>query len=120
MLQTSIRRGEMDKEVTFIKKDLSIGASNADHIDSWVEVANDPTVSARRRDLKGDVIIDSERVTYGQRIEWIVDYREDITIDNRLVYGGKVFAIIGVSEHMSSREGYLVIMTNALNNELWT
>lgn len=120
MLQTNIRRGEMDREVTFIKKDLSIGASNADHIDAWVEVDTDPTVSARRRDLKGDVMIGNERVEYGQRIEWIVDYRTDITIDNRLVYGTQVYAIIGVAEHMSSREGYLVIMTNVLNNELWT
>lgn len=120
MLQTNIRRGEMDREVTFLKKDLSIGASNADHIDAWVEVDTDPTVSARRRDLKGDVIVDSERVTYGQRIEWIVDYREDITIENRLVCGTQVYAIIGVSEYMSSREGYTVIMTNVLNNVLWT
>jgi len=110
----------MDREITFIKKDLSIGASNADHIDAWIEVDTDPTVAARRRDLKGDVIIDAERVTFGQRIEWIVDYREDITIDNRLVYKTQVYQIIGVSEHMSSREGYLVIMTNVLNNELWT
>src|SRR5690606_17682286 len=99
---------------------LSTGASNADNIDAWVEVDEDPTVSARKKDLKGDVIIENERVTYGQRIEWIVDYREDITIDNRLVSSGKVYAIIGVSEYGSSRDGYLVIMTNLLNNELWT
>lgn len=119
MLQTNIRRGELDREVTFIKKSLSVGASNADHIDSWIAVTTDPTVSAKRRDLKGDVVLESERLAYSQRTEWIIDYREDITTENRLVCNSKVFQIIAVTEYMSSREGYLVIMTHMMDNETW-
>ena len=120
MLQSSVRRGELDREVTFIKKDLSTGASNADHIDAWVEVATDPTVMARRKDMKGDVVMDNERLSYSQRVLWTVDYREDLTIENRLVYNTKVFEIIGVAENNSGRETYLDVMTHYLDNQLWT
>jgi SPP1 family predicted phage head-tail adaptor len=120
MLQSFIRRGELDREVTFIKKDLSTGASNADHIDSWVEVDTDPIVWARKRDVKGDVGIIAEQVAYSQRTVWTVDYREDLTADNRLVHSGKVYAIIAVTENGGSRERYLDVMTNLLNSEVWT
>lgn len=120
MLQSNIRRGELDREVTFIRKDLSIGASNADHIDSWIEVATDPIVNARKRDLKGDVGVIDEQVAYSQRTVWTVDYREDLTIDNRLVFGGKVYQIIAITENNGTRETYLDIMTNLMNAEIWT
>lgn len=120
MLHSKIRRGEMDREVTFIKKDLSNGASNADHINSWIEVTTDPTVSARKIDLSGDVGIINEQVAYSQRTVWTIDYREDLTIDNRLVYGGKVYAILAISETEGSRERYLDVMTSLLNAETWT
>lgn len=120
MLQSFIRRGELDREVTFIRKDISNGASNADNIDAWIEVATDPTVSARKKDLKGDVGIIAEQVAYSQRTLWTVDYREDLTADNRLVHGGKVYQIIAITENAGTRETYLDIMTNLLNSETWT
>jgi head-tail adaptor len=120
MLQSFIRRGELDREVTFIKKDLSTGASNADHIDEWVEVDTDPVVSARRRDVKGDVVMSAERLSYSQRTVWTVDYRTDLSIENRLVHGGKVYEIIAITENGGTRETYIDVMTSLLATETWT
>jgi hypothetical protein len=120
MLQSPVRRGELDRDVTFIRKDLSNGASNADNIDSWVEVATDPMVRARKRDIKGDVGVINEQVAYSQRTVWTIDYREDLTIDNRLVHDGKVYTIISTAENSGSRERYLDVMTSLLNTETWT
>lgn len=120
MLQSTVRRGELDRDVTFIRKDISNGASNADNIDAWIEVATDPTVRARKRDLKGDVGIINEQVSYSQRTVWTIDYREDLTIDNRLVHNGKVYAIIALTENGGTRERYLDVMTSLLNAETWT
>lgn len=121
MLQCSVRRGELDRTVTFIEKDLSTGASNADHIDEWVEVDTDPTVSARKRDLKGDVGIIAEQVSYSQRTVWTVDYREDIKpVENRLVFNTKVYEILSVTDTENSRGMYIDVMTSLLNSQLWT
>lgn len=121
MLQSNVRRGELDREITFIQKDLSTGASNADHIDSWIEVSTDPVVCARKRDAKGDVGIIAEQVSYSQRTVWTVDYREDIKpVENRLVYNSKVYEILAITDTEGSRERYVDVMTSLLNNQEWT
>lgn len=120
MLHSKIRRGELDREVTFIRKVISTGASNADNIDSWIEVATDPNVMARKKDLQGQDVVENERLTYAQRTLWTLDYRTDITIDNRLVYGGRVYQIIAVPDNEGSRERYIDVMTNLLDAEQWT
>ena len=120
MLHSKVRRGELDREVTFIKKVVSNGASNADNVDSWIEVTTDPTVFARKKDLGGQDIVVAERVTYTQRTLWTVDYRTDLTTENRLVYGGKVFQILSITDNESGRDRYLDVMTSILDPETWT
>lgn len=120
MLLSRIRRGELDREVTFIKKELSIGDANGDHVDAWVVVDEDPTVAARKRDLSGQDVVTDGQIQYAQRTEWIVDYRDDLTTDNRLVYNGSVFAILAITEHEMGRNRYLVVMTAQLGAETWT
>ena len=120
MLLSKIRRGELDRQITFIKKVISVGASNSDHVDSWIEVATDPTVFARKKDLSGQDIIQNEQIVYTQRTEWTIDYRSDLTTENRLVYGGKVFAILAITDNESGRERYLDVMSSQLNTETWT
>lgn len=110
----------MDREITFIKKVISTGASNADHIDSWVEVAEDPTVWARKKDLPGQDIVENEQLKYAQRTLWTIDYRTDLTIDNRLVFEGKVYQIISVTDNESSRERYTDVMSNLMDRETWS
>lgn len=121
MLQSKIRRGELDREIFFIKKVISTGESNADHIDAWVKVECDPCVMARRRDVRGDVGVIAEQVSYSQRTVFTIDYREDIRpVENRLVHGGKVFEILAITDNESSRERYIDVMATLLNSETWT
>lgn len=120
MLQTRIRRGELDREITFLKKVISDADSNADNIDAWVKVDTDPDVFARKREQTGDVLMSDQRVTYSQRTEWVVDYREDINTENRIVYNGKVYDILSVTDYEDGRERYLAIMSHLRDNETWT
>lgn len=120
MLQSRIRRGELDREITFLKKVISDAPSNADNIDDWVKVDIDPDVFARKRDQTGDVLMSDQRVTYSQRTEWVVDYREDINTENRIVYNGKVYDILSVTDYEDGRERYLAIMSHLRDNETWT
>jgi SPP1 family predicted phage head-tail adaptor len=120
MLQSSIRRGEMDRTVTFIKKVIGTNATNEDEITSWIEVATDPTVSAKKVDLKGDTMLIADRPTYVQNTKFTVDHRTDINTENRLVCGGRVYEIIAVLENNSSREFYIDVICNLLDTEVWT
>jgi SPP1 family predicted phage head-tail adaptor len=120
MLQSSIRRGEMDRTVTFIKKVIGSSSSNEDKITGWIEVTTDPTVSAKRVDMKGNDVVIADRMTYVQNTKYIIDHRTDLTTENRLVEDGRVFEIIAITINNSSRERYLDIMCNLLDTEVWT
>jgi SPP1 family predicted phage head-tail adaptor len=120
MLQSSVRRGELDRLVTFIKKVLSAVDTNEDYVASWVEVSTDPTVYCKKIDLSGnDVVIDG-RLTYTQNTKLIIDFRTDITSENRAVIDGKVYEIIGVTDNNSSRGVYKDVMCTLLDTEEWS
>jgi SPP1 family predicted phage head-tail adaptor len=120
MLQSRIRRGQLDREITFITPDLGDSESNEDKVEAWVEVDDDPTVYAMREDMPGTEELIADRSTPMQRTRFITDYRDDITTRERLVCETKVFEIISVGEFQSGRERYIEIMTNKIGNELWT
>jgi SPP1 family predicted phage head-tail adaptor len=120
MLQSSIRRGELDREVTFIKKVIGSNATNEDEITSWIAVDTDPTVSAKKVDLKGDTTIIADRPTYVQNTKFIVDHRTDLTTENRAVCSGKVYEIIAILDNNSSRDFYIDVVCNLLDTETWS
>lgn len=119
MLQGKIRRGELDRQITFIKPVYAKGGSNQDEITEWVKVANYPTVFSRRRDLAGKEMVIADQLKFVQKTEFIVVYREDVDPVNRIVFEGKVYEIISVTE-TEQRKMYLQIMANYLDNETWT
>jgi SPP1 family predicted phage head-tail adaptor len=120
MLQSRIRRGQLDREITFITPELEESESNEDKIDSWIQVDDDPTVYAMREDMPGNEEPVADRVTPMQRTKFTTDYRDDITARERIVCETKVFEIISVGELQSGRERYIEILTNKIANELWT
>jgi SPP1 family predicted phage head-tail adaptor len=121
MLQSSIRRGQMDRQGIFIKKSLAeTSDSNEDKVAAWVKVDYDHTVWLIKRDLKGSDSILADRPTYNQRTLFIGDYRTDITSENRLVVDGRVYDIIAVTDNNESRGRYTDFMCNLIDNETWS
>lgn len=120
MLQNKIRRGEMDQEVTFIKKVLGDSTTNEDKTDRWIEVDSYPTVCAKIEDLSGNDVVIAGRLTYAQRTRATIDHRDDLTTQNRMVLNGKVYEIMAITRNNSSRERYQDVMCNLLDNEEWT
>ena len=117
MLQArDIRRGQLDRSITFIKAIVSRGTSNQDKIDGWEEVDTDPTVFARRKELAGNEVVIGNQLHFIQRTEFIVVYRTDLTTKNRIVFEDKVYEIISIVETLQ-RKMYLQIMANYLDNE---
>ncbi len=116
--QADIRRGELDRSITFIREVHTTGASNEDIL-SWTEIATNPTVFCRRKELQGREVSVGDQLKYVQRTEFIIVYRTDITEKNRCVFEGRVYEIISIVE-TAQRKSYLQIMANFLDTETWT
>lgn len=124
MLQSRIRRGELDRRITFIQPVLSTGISNEDKENGWEPVDTNPTQWARKKDLRGKEVMIGDQLHYIQQTIWTSDYREDITGRNRIVYNGKVYVIISITENggdaSSSRHRYIDFLTEIITTETYT
>lgn len=120
MLQSKIRRGELDREITFIKKDIEDGDYNEDKIVAWIPIENYPTVWARVMDKEGNEVIIADRITSLMKTIFTIDYREDITRDMRVVFKGRPYEIVSIKENGGSRDRYLDVTAELIDTENWT
>lgn len=120
MLQSKIRAGERDSEISFIEEVTTRGASNQDKRNSWQLIGSFPTVFARRTELKGSEVVINDQLKYIQKTVFNVRYREDVTTKNRAVFRTKVYEIISVTEPNESRKTSLDIVANLIDNEFFT
>jgi SPP1 family predicted phage head-tail adaptor len=110
------RIGRMDRRITIIEKDLSIGDSNEDYVDAWVEF---DTVWARKEDLRGKEVVTADKVQFMYLTVWSIRKLEGLKADMRIVYKGQVYEIVQISEG-EGRERWIDITTNILENEYWS
>lgn len=117
MLQSTLRSGELDREISFIKPDVTIGAANSDYVGSWSPIASNPTVRARKEEMPGREMEIAGRLTYVQKTKFTIRYRTDILQTYRVVCEGRVYQIISVTEPAATRKRTLDIVCNLLDNE---
>lgn len=120
MLQSKIRRGELDREITFIRKDIEDGDYNEDKLLSWVMIDTDPIVWARVVDKGGNEVVIADRITSLMKTIFTIDYREDVTRDMRVVFRGRPYEIVSITENGGSRERYLDVTGELIDTEFWT
>lgn len=117
MLQSSIRRGELDREISLIKEIIVDDAANAGSNNGWELVDENPVVKARKKELAGKEVVVGDRLTYVQATIWTIVYRTDLTTRNRVVFKGKPYEITAITEE--GREQYLHLYANLLDTEQW-
>jgi SPP1 family predicted phage head-tail adaptor len=116
MLQAKdIRRGQLDREITFIKRVVTRGDANQDKI-TWTRVDTYPDVFARVKELPGSEVVLGNQIKFIQKTEFVVIYRTDITAKHRIVFEDRVYEIISVIE-TPQRKMYTQVMANYLDNE---
>ena len=118
MLQSRYRSGSFDREITFIRGVVTDGASNEDKITSWSPIPTDANVFASVLDLPGTEMPLADRITYSQRTQFIIYYRADILVTDRIYYNSKVYEILSINE--VSRNKYLALTGYLLDNEVYT
>jgi SPP1 family predicted phage head-tail adaptor len=120
MLQSRIRRGELDREVTFLKKIVGENETGEDEDLGWEVVGVNPYAFAKVIQRPGKEMMIANRVTFVQTTLFIIDHRTDLTTGNRIYYNSKVYNILSITEHESGRDMYSEIAAEVLDNEVWT
>ena len=115
MLQSRIRAGELDQQISFIAPVISVGDANSDYISGWNPVP--PSDWARKVDKPGTELVVADRITYVQDTVWTIRYRSDITPQMRIVHDGRLYEIISIHPNNSSRDRWLDIVTQLLDTE---
>lgn len=120
MLQSRVRRGQMDRQIIFIKKVIGSNVTNEDEITDWIKVTNKPKVWAKVDQKAGREVVVSDQIQSVINTTFIIDWREDLTEENRAVLDEKVYNIISISEHEGSRRGFLMIQAEIIPKVTWT
>jgi SPP1 family predicted phage head-tail adaptor len=120
MLQSRIRRGQMDRQITLIKGVKTTNTFNEAKYDTWVEVDTNPIVWTRMKQMKGREVVIADRLTYVQETVFTIDHRTDLKLhDNRVVYAGIPYNIISIIPNDESRDMYLDLICEILDTETW-
>lgn len=119
MLQSRLRRGLMDKQITLIKKVTSNNSYNEPEETSWIEVSQYPTVWARMMQTKGREVIIADRLTYVSETIFTIDARGDLSVaNNRVVYDGVPYNIISIVYSQESR-GHFDLICEIVDTEVF-
>ena len=110
----------MDKQITFIKKVLDTNVTNEDEVTSWTTIASNPTIWAKVVQFVGREVVVADQIQAVFRTQFVIDYRTDLNDEMRIVYNNKVYNIVSIIEHESSRTGFLLIAADVIPNETFT
>ena len=124
MLQNRVRAGEMDREITFVKKVRTTNAYNEPAEISWIPVTSSPTVFARVVEKirpSGNEQVVADRIVTVQITVFTVRFREDITTEeNRVIFNGRPYNIVNIIETAGTRSSFLDVQAELVDNETWT
>jgi len=110
----------MDRQITFLKKVFQSSTTNQDEISEWEKVDSNPTVWAKFDQKQGRELVVQDQIQSVVNASFIVDWREDITEENRIVLDTKVYNIITVSEYEGTRKGFIFIQAETIPKLTWT
>lgn len=122
MLQSNEQVGKLDREISFIRPVQETGDSNEDKLIDWELVSGYTTVSAGKKELKGNELVAADRIMYFQPTEWTIRYPDslsDLTVKMRIVCDTRVYEITSIIEG-DGRKRFLKIMTSLLDNVFFT
>lgn len=110
----------MDRQIIFIKKVVGSNATNEDEITNWIKVTENPKVWAKVEQKPGREVVVSDQIQSVINTSFIIDWRNDLTEENRAVLDEKVYNLISLSEHEGSRKGFLFIQAENIPKLTWT
>lgn len=93
MLSAKQTIGALDRRITFQQKVYAVDESNQKTIVGWQDIPTTPTVYAQVDESTGNEVIQGEQLTGLKMSTFTIRYRNDITIENRILYNGDKYDI---------------------------
>lgn len=113
MLATGVQIGKLDRRIIIQSPVYENNDHNEDQITGWENVV---TVWARADQRQGNEVIDAERLTYYETTLFTIRHRTDLNVRMRIIFGTVPYRIFSITEHESSRNGYMVIAAEVMDN----
>lgn len=114
MLNTATDIGRLDRRITIQQPVYTTNDHNEDEITSWETVT---TVWARVEQRQGSEVIDADRLTYYETTIFTIRYRTGLNVRMRVILDSIPFRIFSITEHQSSRKGFMSIAGEIVDNE---
>lgn len=113
MLITKVQIGKLDRRIIIQSPVYENNDHNEDEITGWTTVA---TVWAQAEQKQGSEVIDAERLTYYETTILTIRHRTDLNVRMRVIMDTIPYRIFSITEHQSSRKGYMVIAAEVMDN----
>ena len=113
MLKTTVQVGNLDRRITIQEPVYTTNDHNEDEITDWSNVA---TVWASASQKQGSEVVDADRVTYYETTIFTIRHRTGLNVRMRIILDTVPYRIFSITEHKSSRKGYLEIASEIMDN----
>ena len=111
MLQSKIKVGELDRKITIQKKVYSTNASNERNVTGWTNIDLFPNPWANVQESFGSEPVQADQVVGLKTSIFIIRYRTDVTIENRILHRDDTYNIVDILE--IGRKGFLKIVAES-------
>ena len=88
MLSSKEEIGKMDRKILFQKKILGTDASNQQKVTGWENIDSSPRAWAKVDENSGTEVNQADQLVGVKSTTFTIRYRDDVTIENRIVYNG--------------------------------
>lgn len=102
-----MQAGEMDRRITFQRYTEAQNAMG-EPIETWANLVSIPTVWAKVEPVRGDESYTADKTEAEYDTRFTVRYRSDLTVKDRIVYGGQDYDIHSIAE-MERQEGLMIL-----------
>lgn len=113
MLNVRENIGQLDRRITFQQKVVGSNESNEDEETGWENIATNPTVWASHSDYRGNEQFGADKINAFQTSLFVIRYREDITVEMRILFDGLAYDIHSIEKigrkrflQISAESGY--------------
>lgn len=107
MLNHKEQIGRLDKRITFQQEVIGVNASNEDEESGWENIDTAPIVWASVDERSGSEVYQAEKLTGLTVAVFVIRFRTDITVKNRIIYNGQKWDIQSIL--LGARKSFLKI-----------
>lgn len=100
--------GKFDRRITFQSEVVTVNSFNEDSTSSWVDLV---TTWAQLMPTTGTETYIADQLTVTNTVSFMIRYRTDINEMMRVVFEGKVYKIVSITEPAGTRRSYWQVKT---------